>query len=735
MPADPRSAGVTIPIGPAMGLGEGTATARPVPQHCDFVNGMPGPFPKDAKGMSPPGRVPAPTYEPPPSLATAAPWEKHDPKWGAGGVAKAGQRANPPPGAKPPKQPAWLAFDSVQLHFGGYFEDLDVTARTGERRVRRCVITYHLEDGSIDIREPRGSNSGLEQGRILHRMRVFKPDGSGPMTPADLNVGEVPVIYKREYHVLACDEFTRAFLEREGVAVPAELPFPSARDPTPPKGQFASAPSIVKAEAAAFSTRDANVVLPAPANDLTSQPAVPGSLSAAAEALKESAGRQFLELDGRVLRFFATAESGAAVKNGDDTRTDGTPRAYAVHYFLADDTVEVLEVLPAGVDDYSKVLKRQRLPKPSAAAGGGFGVGIRPASQDTIRRGGVAGRVDWRDLRVGGEVNVFGKVLTLRDCDESTKRWYVSELGVDEAMFAPVPAPAPPARASRAEPPPNVSGIGSDADSLQYCLRLVPKPQPTKDFSSWAANNGQVLRFTATFVSDTRREVDEIDKMRAFVVSYFLEDNTVSVYEPPVPNSGLPGGPFFKRQAARKSRASSAYLRARDCVVGAVIEISGRSLRLNGADDATFALMEARRDTEFPKSDFAKVAADAAAAVRAGGAAARAALRRAAAAEDLKLFGGGAMVLDRNAFIEVLTCDAFGAAVASASPKASPLDAQSLVTLWRGLPKKTLDPNRTRAPGAARRRAAPDAEYVDVEALFALLAVPWEEGRSDAHAQ
>ena len=93
------------------------------------------------------------------------------------------------------------------------------------------------------------------------------------------------------------------------------------------------------------------------------------------------------------------------------------------------------------------------------------------------------------------------------------------------------------------------------------------------------------------------------------------------------------------------------------------------------------------------------------------------------------------MVLDRNAFIEVLTCDAFGAAVASASPKASPLDAQSLVTLWRGLPKKTLDPNRTRAPGAARRRAAPDAEYVDVEALFALLAVPWEEGRSDAHAQ
>ena len=224
-------------------------------------------------------------------------------------------------------------------------------------------------------------------------------------------------------------------------------------------------------------------------------------------------------------------------------------------------------------------------------------------------------------------------------------------------------------------------------------------------------------------MSDARREVDAIDKTRAFVVSYFLEDNTVSVYEPPVPNSGLPGGPFFKRQAARRSRASSAYLRARDCVVGAVVEISGRAMRLNGADDATLALMEARL-AEFPKSDFARVAADAAGAAREGGRAARDALRGAAAAEDVKLFGGGAMVLDRRAFIDVLTCDGFGDRVA--------LDAQSLVTLWRGLPKKTLDPNRTRAPDAARRGAAEDAEYVDVEALFALLGVPWVEETNDA---
>ena len=33
---------------------------------------------------------------------------------------------------------------------------------------------------------------------------------------------------------------------------------------------------------------------------------------------------------------------------------------------------------------------------------------------------------------------------------------------------------------------------------------------------------------------------------------------------------------------------------------------------------------------------------------------------------------------------------------------------------------------------AARRGAAADAEYVDVEALFALLGVPWVEETNDA---
>lgn len=67
--------------------------------------------------------------------------------------------------------------------------------------------------------------------------------------------------------------------------------------------------------------------------------------------------RQFLEHDGHVLRFYCT---------WDDTESMfGVPRELILHYFLADDTVEIKEVLSAnsGQDAVPLFLKRNKLPK------------------------------------------------------------------------------------------------------------------------------------------------------------------------------------------------------------------------------------------------------------------------------------------------------------------------------------------------------------------------------------
>jgi|AntAceMinimDraft_1070359.scaffolds.fasta_scaffold41252_1 hypothetical protein len=495
---------------------------------------------------------------------------------------------------------------------------METTKRTGLRRVRRCTVTLYLEDNTVDIREPKQENSGIVQGQLLKRMRVQKPDGS-TYTPGDFVVGSSVRLYARTYIILACDEFTRAFLEREGVFVAPDIAFPEERDPPPPSQAPASAPSLGVASA------------PRPP---------PARLSGADKAK----GRQFLEHDRNVLRFFATSEHPGL--GGGDTAAN---RAFILHYFLADDTVEVLEVLQrnSGRDPFPKLLRRQALPKQN------YGVGIRPASDDTRRRSGHQ-YYNWRELRIGAVVSCFGQKLTLRDCDEHTRDWYAAETGTSEADFAAMPPPAGPPPVPRAPPPPHTSGIGSEEDSLESCYRLVPKPVKKVSYGEWVMNEGQVMRFSGSFVSGPGKPpVNDIDAGRSFVVSFYLEDHSLAVFETPVPNSGIPGGKYLERRQVKKSHGSKVWLRARDLYVGAVLEVSARYVRLHAADDATLAIME-HRPLEFPRSDPAAVIDALRAGVAAGGAAAAGALAGLAARENRATGGGGAPVLNRASFINVM---------------------------------------------------------------------------------
>lgn len=56
---------------------------------------------------------------------------------------------------------------------------------------------------------------------------------------------------------------------------------------------------------------------------------------------------------------------------------------------------------------------------------------------------------------------------------------------------------------------------------------LVPKP-PKKQFQKMLDNDRKILRFSATLTSNKQE-----DKDRVFVVSYYLADDTVGIYEPP----------------------------------------------------------------------------------------------------------------------------------------------------------------------------------------------------------
>lgn len=86
--------------------------------------------------------------------------------------------------------------------------------------------------------------------------------------------------------------------------------------------------------------------------------------------------KQFLDNDRKVLRFF--------------TKFDGLP--FVIHYYLADDTVEIREVHHAndGRDSFALLLKRQKLPQRFAVnqPGQNF-IGDNYLTCDEIEAGGV----------------------------------------------------------------------------------------------------------------------------------------------------------------------------------------------------------------------------------------------------------------------------------------------------------------------------------------------------------
>ncbi|XP_073215000.1 EF-hand domain-containing family member C2 isoform X4 [Lepidochelys kempii] len=374
--------------------------------------------------------------------------------------------------------------------------------------------------------------------------------------------------------------------------------------------------------------------------------------------------RQFLEYDGHVLRFYCM---------WDDTESMfGDPRELILHYFLADDTIEIKEVIPvnSGRDAVPLFLNRKKLPK-YAPAGlyqpgaitdrtvlnvfGGL-VGNKGRYILDNRKTGTVHQEFYKDsdLTIGAVINVWGRRVKLCDCDEFTKEYYTTKYGISrrdkaweekknpflfvaivvhclsEALssfmdhgccdillagdlpkdFTPVPFKAPPPPKIERKFPP-YTGFGSEEDSLGSCMSLLPQP-PQKDFKKFLEKDrkgleSNLLRFLAKFITD-----NPIDKDRQFIISYFLSDDTISVFETPQRNTGILGGKFLERSRIKKPGQElfkseiSEYFKAQDLFVGAKVCFNGHNFLLVDADEYAFNYMEKHAD-EFPMANISLI--------------------------------------------------------------------------------------------------------------------------------
>jgi len=496
-------------------------------------------------------------------------------KQGIGGERMPGGK-QPAPSSKYPtgegsQAPAWVAFDRQVLCFDAYFKEAVHEKREETYRIRKCKIYFYLEDDSIQIIESKVENSGIPQGTHMRRHRVPLPSPNDDKfyVVDHFNVGEKLEIYSKVYHLTSCDEFTKNFLSKLGVKVKSRVPTPD--DPYTKHRK---------------EEQD------------TMQPLRPYE--------KEDTRRQFLENDRRVLRFTCY---------WDDTDCMfGDTRIFEMHYFLADDTLQFIEKVPnnSGRDSNANFIKRDKLPKqqpPMKQPGvqtdrtvlnvfGPMGLGGRYIL-DSLKTGAV--HVDYyhhRDFTIGSYINAWGRKMLICSCDEFTQEFYKSTYGLTDASFKPIDFEQRNRSPVQREIPP-YNGFGSEEDSLCNCLSLIAKP-PRRDFIKFMEKDrhgleSNVLRFVARM--DTSKP---INCDRVFIISYFLSDDTVLIFEPPIRNSGIVSGKFNKRDAVKKPDGET-YYKAPDLYIGAIVTLNGVSFKLIDADEYAVNYME-KNAAEFPQA-------------------------------------------------------------------------------------------------------------------------------------
>lgn len=431
------------------------------------------------------------------------------------------------------------------LCFYGYFMEAVNDSYLENFRVRRCEIYYYLEDDSMQIVEPKQENSGVPQGNFMKRHRVPKSEDDY-FTISDLDVGCSIQLYGRIFHVNGCNESTRICLrDIRGSEPMANTP--------PPVDRY-------EKERRDLMSRETGKD-PLVSHNIQKNPMKVFAEAALGNTVDNSGRRGFLIYGTSVLRFYCFWD--------DSVSLYGDVQMFKLHYFLYDNTIEILTVHSpnSGRDSYPLLLKRAKLPKPC----GGF--------------------YHWADFNIGCIVNAYSRMIKLIDADRATRDFYRRE---DIELGPPLTPPLEIHPVALERMPPPYSGFGSEEDSLTSCAGSLVQKAPAKQ-----QGEDGVLRYQAAFANPKPEDCG-----RLFVIVYFSTEFSLMIREPPQRNSGVVGGNFLAKMKLKHT--SGKLVTAADLVIGATLTLASHTFIILNADEATLKYMELR-PKQFPHSDIGAV--------------------------------------------------------------------------------------------------------------------------------
>jgi len=446
---------------------------------------------------------------------------------------------------RPAIQPAWLKHCRQVLRYEGYFQEKVEENAHENCRFRHCQILYYLEDGTMQVNEPRVENSGIPQGAFIKRHVIPHAEG-GVIMPTDLKLGEVIEIYGKVLHLTKCDQFTKWFAGELGIDLGEEC--------EPPVDKYTTRKDYLEKTAMGHFGVPRNVMEGKQYNELV----LGGSRS-------NIGLEQFLKNDGKVLRFYSY---------WDDHTRYGIRQYQVLNYFLSDDSIQISDQYPrnSGRQPFPTLFKRRRMEK-------NFKINAVPGmlQKDPIY-------VGPQDLICGTFLEVLGRAYFLYNCDDFTKDFYAKYLNIEQKSYPKQVADDPIIHQQLTPPPHN--GPGTEEDSLINCMMLSPVP-PKKDLVKMTTLDGKILRFEARCANYLVE-----DEERRFIVTYFLANDTVACYEVRTRNSGFPDFPSFAARGRKKNPATGTYYTPQDLFVGGEASISSMPMILTRADEYSLKYME-----------------------------------------------------------------------------------------------------------------------------------------------
>merc|ERR1719428_664614 len=268
-------------------------------------------------------------------------------------------------------------------------------------------------------------------------------------------------------------------------------------------------------------------------------------------------------LDRHVLRFYGFFKEAVVETNLENYRV----RKCVIYYYLEDDTCHIIEprVDNSGIPQ-GNLIRRHRFP----AADGGY--------------------IKTEDLKVGGDLSVYGKTIRLVDCDAFTREYFHS-IGLEQP--AAMEIEIDPWQETRNDMKVKVAGQERTYEKL-YREVMLGGGHVNENMQQFMENDRRVCRFFAVLDDLGTPQYER----RPFTILFFLADNTVEIREQYPLNCGRDNFPIFFRRG-KLTKAVKAVgpqdqlpktddlVQIKDLYVGAEVDLLKSPFFIYDADDFT----------------------------------------------------------------------------------------------------------------------------------------------------